>query len=51
METNADEQRYKDALEEIETLLDAPPGSEDAQKLYELSIFIETYEDKNFPID
>lgn len=51
MENLTDEQRYKEALEEIEALLDAPPGSEAAQRLYELSLFIETYEDKHFPID
>lgn len=51
MEKIIDEQRYKEALESIEELLDAPPGSEDAQKLYELSIYIEAYEDKYFPID
>lgn len=49
MENITDEQRYKEALEEIEELLDAPPSSEAAQKLYELSLFIETYEDKHFP--
>lgn len=42
---------YEKALEEIDGLLDAPANSEDSEKLEILSILVEDYENKNFPIE
>lgn len=44
------ESDYKDALEEISGLLDSTPGSKEAERLELLSILVEFYEDREFPI-
>jgi HTH-type transcriptional regulator/antitoxin HigA len=42
---------YKQALERLETIFDAKKGSKEGEELEVLSILIEKYEDKNFPIE
>ena len=42
---------YIQALERLETIFDAKKGSKEGDELEVLSIFIEKYEDKNFPIE
>ncbi|BAN36861.1 transcription regulator with HTH domain (plasmid) [Sulfuricella denitrificans skB26] len=42
---------YQGTLTEIEALWDAGDGSEAAEKLEVLSLLIETYEKKHFPIE
>jgi len=42
---------YKEALKEISGLLDAPPGSHEADILEVLSILVEAYEEEHHPID
>ena len=42
---------YKEALKEISGLLDAPPGSHEADMLEVLSILVEEYEKEHHPID
>ena len=41
----------KEALKEISELLNAPPGSSEADRLEVLSILVEAYEDEHHPID
>ena len=42
---------YQSALVDIEALWDAADGSEAAEKLEVLSLLVETYEKKHFPIE
>jgi len=42
---------YQKALSRIEALLDAPPGSSEAEELEILGILVDEYEKKHFPID
>lgn len=42
---------YQGALAEIEALWDAADGSEATEKLEVLSLLVETYEKKHFPIE
>ena len=42
---------YQSALADIEALWDAADGSEAAEKLEVLSLLVETYEKKHFPIE
>jgi HTH-type transcriptional regulator/antitoxin HigA len=42
---------YKETLKEISGLLNAPPGSSEADMLEVLSILVEAYEDEHHPID
>jgi HTH-type transcriptional regulator/antitoxin HigA len=41
----------KEALTEISGLLNAPPGSPEADRLEVMSILVEAYEDEHHPID
>ena len=41
---------YKEALKEITTLLNVPPGSPEADRLEVLSILVEAYEDEHHPV-
>ncbi len=45
------EKDYEAALEEIEKLMDAAPGSPEGDRLEILSILAEDYEEKIFPIE
>ncbi|UPQ78022.1 helix-turn-helix domain-containing protein [Flavobacterium azooxidireducens] len=45
------EQDYQMALQRLEEIFDAKPNSIDGDELEILSILIEKYESKNFPID
>ncbi|MBT8259039.1 MAG: transcriptional regulator [Flavobacteriaceae bacterium] len=45
------EQDYQEALERLEVIFDAKPGSEEGDELEILSILIDKYENDNFPID
>lgn len=45
------EQDYKMALQRLEEIFDAKPNSKEGDELEILSILIEKYESKNFPID
>jgi len=42
---------HKRALHEIETLWDAPEGTQEADKLEVLAILVEDYESRNFKVD
>jgi HTH-type transcriptional regulator/antitoxin HigA len=42
---------YRKALKEISLLLDAPPGSHEADILEVLSILVEAYEEEHHPVD
>jgi HTH-type transcriptional regulator/antitoxin HigA len=42
---------YEEALKETSGLLNAPPGSPEADRLEVLSILVEAYEDEHHPID
>jgi HTH-type transcriptional regulator/antitoxin HigA len=42
---------YRKALKEISLLLDAPPGSPEADILEVLSILVEAYEEEHHPVD
>ncbi len=42
---------YNQALERLEKIFDAKKGSKEGDELEVLSILIEKYEDKNFPIE
>tara|TARA_A100000171_G_scaffold31006_1_gene29338 strand:+ start:832 stop:1236 length:405 start_codon:yes stop_codon:yes gene_type:complete len=42
---------YNSALQRIETLMETSPGEEAFEELDILSILVESYEEKNFPID
>ena len=44
------EKEYQNALEELEPLMDAAPGSKEEQELELLALLIEKYEDEHFPI-
>ena len=44
------EKEYKRALNLIETLIDCPENSEDEAKLEALSLLVEAYEEKHYPI-
>ena len=46
---NADE--YRTALAEIDTLMDAEPGTPECDRLLELSDAVEAYEDVHYPIE
>ena len=48
IKTDAD---YEEALNQIFALLDAEPGSPETDTLVLLSILVEAYESKHFPID
>lgn len=41
---------YANALKEVEILMEAKPNTQDGEKLEILSILIEDYEEKHFPI-
>ncbi|MHC5354830.1 helix-turn-helix domain-containing protein [Myroides sp. LJL115] len=45
------EQDYELALDRLEIIFDALPGTEESDELEILSILIEKYEKENFPID
>ncbi len=45
------EQDYKEALERLEALMDARPGSRQAEELDLLATLVEAYEERAFPID
>jgi HTH-type transcriptional regulator/antitoxin HigA len=45
------EQDYQMALQRLEEIFDAKPNSKEGDELEILSILIEKYESKNFPID
>lgn len=45
------EDDYNNTMKMIDQLLDAPEGSEEAEKLEILSILVEDYENKHFKID
>ena len=45
------ERDYEQALNRLEEIFDALPGTEDGDELEILSILIEKYEDGNFPVD
>ena len=42
---------YEAALKQIDSLMDAEPGSVEEEELELLSILVEKYEHENFPID
>ena len=42
---------YQAALEEIERLMDAPPKTPEGERLDVLTILVEAWEEKNFPIE
>ena len=42
---------YEDALKRIEFLLDAQPGSDEFDELDILSTLVESFEEKNFPME
>ena len=42
---------YKKALERLETIFDAKKGTDEGDELEILSILIDKYENKNFPIE
>ncbi len=44
------EEDYQNALDEIERLFDAPPGTPDGDRLEVLTTLVETYEDEHFSI-
>jgi HTH-type transcriptional regulator/antitoxin HigA len=44
------EDEYETALTQIETLIDAEPGSPQEKELERLAILVEAYEDEHFPI-
>ena len=44
------EQEYESALKELEPIFEADPNTTDGQKAELLSILIEAYEDKHYPI-
>lgn len=44
------EKDYNQALERLELIFDAKPGTKEADELEILGILIENYEDKEFPI-
>lgn len=44
------EQEYESALKELEPIFEADPNTPDGQKAELLSILIEAYEDKHYPI-
>src|SRR5690606_35573088 len=45
------EQEYNQALERLEVIFDATPGSKDGDELEILGILLEKYENENFPIE
>lgn len=45
------EQDYEAALERLELIFDALPGSEDSDELEILGMLIEKYEKEHFPMD
>ncbi len=45
------EQDYQSALEKLENIFDAKPGTIEGDKLEVLSILIDKYENENFPIE
>lgn len=45
------EQDYQDAMERLETIFDAKPGTREGDELEVLSVLIDNYERTNFPID
>jgi len=45
------EQEYQAALVELDQLMDATPGSPDADKLEVLALLVEKYEDEHYPIE
>ncbi len=45
------EQDYKNALERIEEIFDAKPGTKEGDELEILGILVDEYEKKNFPIE
>lgn len=45
------EKDYENALERLEQIFDAKPGTKEGDELEILSILIEKYEDEHFPID
>ena len=42
---------HADALRRIDPLMDAEPGTTDADELDVLATLVEAYEDRHFPID
>ena len=45
------EKEYQDALNRLEQIFDAQPGSEEGNELEILSLLIEKYEDEHYPIE
>jgi HTH-type transcriptional regulator / antitoxin HigA len=45
------EYEYKQALMQIEVLMDAEPGSPEEEELVRLAILVEKYEQEHYPID
>ena len=45
------EEDYQSALERLETIFDASPGTEEGDELEILSILIEKWENEHFPIE
>ena len=46
-----DEQSYRAALAEIDTLMDAEAGTPEGDRLDILTVLVEAYEQKHFPLD
>jgi HTH-type transcriptional regulator/antitoxin HigA len=44
------ESEYEAALQEIESLLEVPPGTPEAERLDLLATLVDVYEEKHFPI-
>ncbi len=44
------EKEYQDALNRLEQIFDAQPGSEEGDELEILSLLIEKYEEEHYPI-
>jgi HTH-type transcriptional regulator/antitoxin HigA len=44
------EKEYQDALNRLEKIIDAKPGSEEGDKLEILSLLIEKYEEEHYPV-
>ncbi|NGM72314.1 type II toxin-antitoxin system HigA family antitoxin [Sphingobacterium sp. SGL-16] len=45
------EQNYMEALERLEVIFDAKPGTKEGDELEILGILLEKYENENFPIE
>lgn len=45
------DQDYRNALQRIETLMDAAPDTEEGEELDVLATLVEAFEEKNFPVE